>query len=50
MQLRTGVAIFSYLGELTFGVTGDLDSSPDVAVLAAGIEDGIGELCKAAGA
>lgn len=49
-QLRTGVAVFSYLGELTFGVTGDLDSSPDVGVLARGIEQGVPELLEAVGA
>jgi WS/DGAT/MGAT family acyltransferase len=43
-QVRIGVAVTSYAGRLYFGVTGDRDSAPDVAVLAAGIEDGIREL------
>jgi hypothetical protein len=34
-----GVAIFSYCGELTFGVTGDLDVT-DLDVLVEGIEAG----------
>jgi hypothetical protein len=38
------VAIFSYDGGLYFGVTGDLDSAPDVDVLTAGIERGMAEL------
>jgi WS/DGAT/MGAT family acyltransferase len=42
--LTVGVAIFSYDGALTFGVTGDVDTSPDVAELAAGIEAGMAEL------
>jgi len=47
-SLRTGISIFSYSGQLTFGVTGDYASTPDIDVLARGIEDGIGELVKAA--
>ncbi len=42
--VRTGVAIFSYCGDLTFGITGDFAASPDLDVLARGIEDGIAEL------
>ncbi len=47
-QIRTGVAIFSYLDTLNFGVTGDYDSMPDLDVLARGITDGLGDLTKAA--
>jgi WS/DGAT/MGAT family acyltransferase len=47
-SLRTGVSIFSYCGQLTFGVTGDYATTPDIGVLARAIEDGIGELMKAA--
>jgi len=47
-QVRIGVAIFSYDGEVTFGVTGDYDGAPDVEVLARGIEDGMTELVKLA--
>ena len=38
------VAIFSYDGGLYFGVTGDLDSAPDVDVLTGGVESGMAEL------
>ena len=47
-QCRVGVAIFSYDGEVTFGITGDYDGAPDIEVLARGIEDGMGELVKLA--
>jgi diacylglycerol O-acyltransferase / wax synthase len=36
--IRIVVAIFSYDGELYFGVTGDRDHAPDVGVLTQGIE------------
>jgi diacylglycerol O-acyltransferase len=45
-QIRIGVAIFSYDGEVNFGITGDYDSTPDLDVLATGIEDGLAELLK----
>jgi WS/DGAT/MGAT family acyltransferase len=43
---RISVAIFSYLGALNFGVTGDYDTAPDIGVLCRGIEDGLAELLK----
>ncbi len=43
-HVRIGIAIFSYLGGLNFGVTGDYDSVPDLDVLTANIEKGIEEL------
>jgi WS/DGAT/MGAT family acyltransferase len=46
--LRIGVSIFSYNGNVTFGLTGDYNTTPDIAVLARGIEDGVGELVAAA--
>jgi hypothetical protein len=46
--VRVGVAIFSYIGTLNFGVTGDYDTVPDLRVMCAGIEDGLLELRKAA--
>jgi diacylglycerol O-acyltransferase len=46
--VRIGVAIFSYSGLLTYGVTGDYDTAPDIDVLCRGIEDGMGELVKLA--
>jgi len=49
-SVRIGVAIFSYHGNLTFGVTGDFDTAPDIDVLCRGIEAGLEELLAAAGA
>jgi WS/DGAT/MGAT family acyltransferase len=46
--MRVGVAIFSYNGNLSFGVTGDWESAPDIDVLCRGIEDGMRELEKVA--
>jgi WS/DGAT/MGAT family acyltransferase len=39
-----GIAIFSYNGLVTFGVIADSESTPDIDVLAHGIEEGIDEL------
>jgi diacylglycerol O-acyltransferase / wax synthase len=47
-QIRIGVAIFSYDGQVNFGVTGDYDGAPDIEVLCTGIEDGMAELVKLA--
>ncbi len=46
--LRTGVSIFTYCGQVTFGLTGDYDTTPDLDVLATGIEAGITDLLAAA--
>lgn len=46
--VRTGVAILSYNRKITFGVTGDWDTVPDVDVLAEGIEAGLAELAACA--
>jgi diacylglycerol O-acyltransferase len=46
-QIRLGIAIFSYDGEVNFGITGDYDSTPDIDVLAGGIEDGMTQMLKA---
>jgi diacylglycerol O-acyltransferase / wax synthase len=46
--LRTGVAIFSYDGMLTFGITADYDTVPDIDVLTDAIERGVAELVEAA--
>lgn len=43
-SVRTGIAIFSYDGQLNYGVTGDYDTAPDIAVLCRGIEAGMEEL------
>ena len=43
-SVRVGVSIFSYDGQVNFGITGDYDSAPDIAVLGRGIEQGMDEL------
>ncbi|HEV3132077.1 MAG TPA: wax ester/triacylglycerol synthase family O-acyltransferase [Acidimicrobiales bacterium] len=48
-QIRIGIAIFSYDGDVNFGVTGDYDTTPDLDVLCRGIEDGIKQLQKVTG-
>ena len=47
--VRVGVAIFSYDGELVFGVTGDYDCAPDIDVLVRGISNGLTELLPTKG-
>jgi diacylglycerol O-acyltransferase len=47
--VRIGVAILTYCGNVTFGVTGDFAANPDLDVLARGIEHGVSELLEAAG-
>jgi diacylglycerol O-acyltransferase / wax synthase len=46
-QIRIGIAIFSYDGEVNFGVTGDYDTTADIDVLTSGIEDGMAQMLKA---
>ena len=48
--LRFGVAIFSYCGQVTVGITGDYDGAADVWTLAEGIEEGMADLVATAGA
>jgi WS/DGAT/MGAT family acyltransferase len=43
-SLRTGVSIFSYCDNVTFGLTGDYATTPDLDVLARGIKNGVSEL------
>jgi diacylglycerol O-acyltransferase len=43
-HVRVAVAIFSYDGGLTFGISGDYDTAPDIDVLATGIEAGLAQL------
>lgn len=47
-RVRIGIAIFSYLDSLNFGLTGDYDTTADLNVLANGIEAGMADLVKAA--
>jgi diacylglycerol O-acyltransferase len=43
-SVRIGIAIFSYDGNINFGITGDRESAPDIGVLCDGIEKGMAEL------
>ncbi len=45
-RLRTGVAIFTYCDQVTFGITGDIKHTPEVDLLAAAIREGIDELSE----
>jgi WS/DGAT/MGAT family acyltransferase len=46
--VRVGVSIFTYCGNVTFGITGDFAANPDLDILARGVEDGVSGLLKAA--
>jgi diacylglycerol O-acyltransferase / wax synthase len=46
--VRTGISIFTYCGDVAFGITGDFAANPDLEVLARGIEQGMSELLRAA--
>jgi diacylglycerol O-acyltransferase / wax synthase len=48
-HVRVGVAIYSYNGACTFGVTADYDAAPDVDVLCDGIEGALADLLCSAG-
>jgi len=39
-----GLAIFSYNGLVTFGISADCESTPDLGVLAHGVEAGLEQL------
>ena len=43
-RVRIGVAMFSYRDTLTFGITGDYDTTADLQVLADGIAASLAEL------
>jgi diacylglycerol O-acyltransferase / wax synthase len=44
LQLRTGIAVVSYVDDLVFGITADYDATPDVDEIARGIEQAIARL------
>lgn len=48
VHVRMSIAIFSYTDRLTFGITGDYDHAPDVALVGADIQDAVAELLCAA--
>jgi diacylglycerol O-acyltransferase / wax synthase len=43
-NVRIAIAIFSYLGRFSFGITGDSSAAPDLDILARGIRHGLAEL------
>lgn len=47
-RVRIGVAMFSYCDKLTFGITGDYNTVPDIEVLATGIRTAMDRLLAAA--
>jgi diacylglycerol O-acyltransferase len=47
-RVRIGIAMFSYRDTLTFGITADYDTTPDIAVLADGIAAAMAELVDTA--
>lgn len=47
-NVRIAIAIFSYMGGLNYGITGDYDSTSDIKVLADGIEAGMQEYLRIA--
>lgn len=47
-RVRIGVAVFSYLDQLSFGVTGDFDTVPDIDVFVGGIRGSLEQLLSAA--
>jgi diacylglycerol O-acyltransferase / wax synthase len=46
--LRVSIGIYSYLGDVTFGINADFDAFPDVDVLSEGIGRGMRELLELA--
>ena len=49
-RVRVGVAIYSYRDTLTFGLTGDYATTPDLDLLADAIQEAVQELVSEAGA
>ena len=43
-NVRIAIAIFSYLGQFSFGITADSSAAADLGVLAQGIRRGLAEL------
>lgn len=46
VRLRIGVAMLSYADDLTFGILADYDSTPDLDLLAEGIESAVVDLAR----
>ena len=47
-HIRIGVAIWSYCGNLYFGITGDWDGAPDIEELASGIDQAFEDMTNGA--
>ena len=47
-HIRVGVAIWSYCGDVYFGITGDWDGAPDIEKVALGIDLAFEDLLKEA--
>ncbi|MFN2465466.1 MAG: wax ester/triacylglycerol synthase family O-acyltransferase [Candidatus Dormibacteria bacterium] len=47
-NVRIAIAIFSYLGGMNYGITGDYDTTADIEVLARGIESSMQEYLRIA--
>ena len=45
-RVRIGVVMFSYRGALTYGITGDFETTEDIAILATGIGASLDELLE----
>ena len=48
-NVRISIAIFSYLGRFSFGITADYNAVPDLAILTKGIRRGLAELAGLSG-
>ncbi|MGE5156231.1 MAG: WS/DGAT/MGAT family O-acyltransferase [Betaproteobacteria bacterium] len=48
VRLRTGIAILTYCDQVTFGITADYDSAPEIDLLATAIDRCLAELVDAA--
>jgi hypothetical protein len=49
VRLRTGVAALSYCDRMSFGITADFDTSPDISLFAGALERTVATLTAAAG-
>lgn len=47
-RVRISIVMLSYRGDLTFGVTSDLESTPDIDILTTGIVSALDDLLRAA--
>jgi hypothetical protein len=43
-NVKISIAVLSYLGQLSFGITAESSAAPDLDILAKGIRHGLAEL------